>query len=90
MQMLANASYRDGLMVPSTTSQKGLGVVTLLVTTERERDSFLCRDGTFSLCIHRFSFCQGLQGVSGYFHLRGSLNKFADFFVWALLLIVHT
>ena len=23
-------------------------------------------------------------------YIRGSLNKFPDFFVWALLLIVHT
>ena len=41
MERLANASSRDGRMASSTTSKKDLGVVTQLVTAERERDSFV-------------------------------------------------
>ena len=58
---------RDGRMVPSTSCKKDFGVVTLLVTAERGRDSFFCRDGSFSLHMRRLSSCLGLLGVSAYF-----------------------
>ena len=63
----ANESTKDGRMAPSTSSKKDLGVVTPLVTAEGERDSFFCRDGSFSLRMHRPSSFQGIQGVSVYF-----------------------
>ena len=67
MERLLNASSRDGRMAPSTTNKKGLGVVTPLVTAERERDSFFCRDSSFSLRMRHSSSWQGLLGVSAYF-----------------------
>ena len=56
-----------GRMVPSTSSKKDLGVVTPLVTAEREQDSFFCQDGSFSLRMRRLSSFQELLGVSAYF-----------------------
>ena len=38
---------RDRCMVPYTSSKKVLGVVTPLVTAEREQASFFCQDGSF-------------------------------------------
>ena len=67
MERLANMSSRDGRMAPTTTSKKDLGIVTLLVTAEREQDYFFCRDGPFSLHMHRTSFCQGLLEVAAHF-----------------------
>ena len=67
MERLANTSSRDGRMAPSTTNKNDLGVVTPVVTAERERDSFFCRDGFFSLCIRHHFSCQGILGVSPYF-----------------------
>ena len=46
-----SGKVRGGCMAPFTTSKKDLGVVTPLVTAERERNSS----------------CQGLLGVSAYF-----------------------
>ena len=63
---LANVLSKEGRMAPSTTSKKDLGVVTLLVTAEREQDSFFCLDGSFSLRMCCPSFYQGLLGVSVY------------------------
>ena len=37
-----------------------------------------------------FSLLPVVRLSSSILDLRGSLNKFPDFFVWALLLIVHT
>ena len=67
MERLANASSRDGRIAPSNTSKKDLSVVTPLGTAERARDSFFCRDGSFSLCMCHPSSCQGLLGISEYF-----------------------
>ena len=47
MERLANASSKDGRMALSTSSKKDLGVVTPLVTAEREQTSFFCQDVFF-------------------------------------------
>ena len=67
MERFADASSRDGHMALSTSSKKYLGVVTPLVTAERERHSFFCRDGSFSLRMRCPFSCRGLLGVSAYF-----------------------
>ena len=53
MERLADTLSREGRIVPSTTSKKDLGVVTPLVTAERERDFPYCRDGSFSFRMRR-------------------------------------
>ena len=63
---LANASSKDGRMVPSTSSKKDLGVFTPLVTAERERVYFLYREGSFLRKRRSFS-CLGILGVSAFF-----------------------
>ena len=65
-------SSRDGRMVPSTTNKKDLDVVTLLVTAERERDSFFCWD-----CFLFFVYASPLflSGASG-----GFLHLFDNYF----------
>ena len=67
MERLANATSRDGRMALSTTNKKYLGIVTPLVTAERERYSFFCQDSSFSLRMRHTSSSQGLLGVSAYF-----------------------
>ena len=47
MERLATASSKDGGMVSSTSSKKNLGVVTLLVTAEREQVYFFGQEGSF-------------------------------------------
>ena len=51
MEKLANASSNDGRMLPSTSRKKDLGVVTSLVTTEREHASFFLSGASRSFCI---------------------------------------
>ena len=67
VESLTNASFKDGRMAPSTSNKKDLGVITPLVTGERERGSFFYMNGFFSLCMRRPYSCQGLLGVSAYF-----------------------
>ena len=53
VERLANVSSKEGCMVPSTTSKKDLGVVTPLVTAEREQASFFCQEGYFFVRVRK-------------------------------------
>ena len=66
MGKLANASSKDGRMLPSTNSQKDLSV-TPLVTATREQASFFCREGSFFLRLRRHFSYQGLLRFFGFF-----------------------
>ena len=66
MEWLANASSKNGRLAPSTNNEKDWGVVIPLVTAERERESFFCRDDPFFMCIASLFF---LSGASGKFYI---------------------
>ena len=67
MERLANASSRDECMIPSTTNMEDLGVVTPLVTAERDRDPFFCRDSSYSLHMRCPSSWEFLHIFNNYF-----------------------
>ena len=47
VEKLANVSPKEGCMAPSTSNNKDLGVVTPLVSAEKEQASFFYRAGSF-------------------------------------------
>ena len=75
VEKLANASSKDGCMAPSTSSKNGLGVITPLVTAERERTPFFCREGPLFV------------RASPLF-LSGSSESFCIFFIFVFNLIL--
>ena len=77
MERLANVSSTDGRMAPSTSRKKDLGVVTPLVSAEREPASFFCQEGSF--LTHASPIF--LSGASGSFY------TFCNFYFYFVLFI---
>ena len=71
MERLANASSRDGRMAPFTTGKEDLGVVTPLVTAEKERDYFFCLDDSF------FCACVAPLPVRGFWEFLHIFNNYS-------------
>ena len=71
MERLANMWSRDRRMAPSTTSKKDLGVVTLLVTAEKEQESFFIGTVPF-LCA-----CVAPFPVRGFWEFLHILNNYS-------------
>ena len=67
MKRLTNVPPKHGRMVPFTSSKKNLGIVTSLVTAEREKGLLSFTERVLSLRMRRPFSCQGLRGVSALF-----------------------
>ena len=72
-QRLASASPKDGCIRPPTCSNKGLRVVTSLVTAERAWVSFFCRECSF-LRMRRLFFLSGASGSFCIFFIHALFN----------------